>query len=548
MLTQQRDTASYMATMEAAYRTTEPQLFANIQASSYPRALISGYPTDNTTVPNDSVARLNGSGQKSGPSLLLKVMSGDTVQVAVKSFYKTGTNSAQTSSFNDILNSLANGLVSSTSGAHGNVGNLTASNSNVYTGLNSFITSSDPNTGTSYPKAYLNWIFLDDQFNYVSNLSGAIAAASSTYPASALNTVAPGSPLNINRNGYLYIWVSNETQGWDVFFDNLSVQHRQGPLLEENAYYPFGLSMAGISDKAVKGNYAENKYKYNGKELQNKEFSDGTGLEEYDYGARMQDPQLDRWWGIDPLADKNRRWSPYVYANDNSIRFIDPDGNWTADVNGGVSTSDPNEIREFVQQLQSQQGNRDNAESQDNSAGGGGDGGKNKKGSGTTAGGVLKKGFATAGTVVLTGGGLVDIPADFIAGGIIVGTLVTAEYYNLTENADGDIPTPAPAGKITDAPIYVAPGDKISRDLLNPPANPGDAPTFKEDGTPVELHHVGQSATGPYQELHWKDHRGKGNDKVNHPKKGDPSNIDRKGFQRQRREYWRNEYPENPIT
>ncbi|MBS1667828.1 MAG: hypothetical protein JST58_10670 [Bacteroidetes bacterium] len=91
-------------------------------------------------------------------------------------------------------------------------------------------------------------------------------------------------------------------------------------------FNPFGLAMAGISDKAVKAQYAENKYRYNGKELQNKEFSDGTGLEEYDFGARLQDPQLGVWHGIDPLCDSVPKFSPYAYVFDNPVRLTDPDG------------------------------------------------------------------------------------------------------------------------------------------------------------------------------------------------------------------------------
>ena len=124
----------------------------------------------------------------------------------------------------------------------------------------------------------------------------------------------------MQQGGYAYIYLSNESNtNFDVYFDDLRIVHKKSKVLQEDHYYPFGLNINALSSSAPMS--IPNNYKYNGFEEQT-EF----GLGWYDYMARNYDPQLGRWFNVDPAADLMRRHSPYNYAFDNPIRFIDPDG------------------------------------------------------------------------------------------------------------------------------------------------------------------------------------------------------------------------------
>jgi RHS repeat-associated protein len=78
--------------------------------------------------------------------------------------------------------------------------------------------------------------------------------------------------------------------------------------------------ISGLSSRATHRE-EHNAYKYSAKELQTE-----LNLNWGDHGARMADYTVGRWWVPDPLAEKYYGISPYAFAGNNPIRYIDPNG------------------------------------------------------------------------------------------------------------------------------------------------------------------------------------------------------------------------------
>jgi len=325
VLATEQQTDYYAATQEPDNATKENQLFNNISSTN--SAKPSGFDSD---AGNTAVSKVNGNSVNTriGPSIILKVMAGDVISVATQAWYSGATQAPQTGLGpikDQLLTLLTNGIAANNGTQHGAIPLTDISNGSSAV-LDDFLSNNQP-YNSSRPKAFLNWVIVDEEFKKVNSSfhMGAVQVPAISGTMQKQSLVGPTN-LTVRRNGWLYVYLSNESNQ-DVYFDDLVINHKRGPVVDQTNYYPFGLEIPGLASKAIGfGGSSENRYKFNGKELQSKEFSDGSGLEQYDFGARNYDPQIGMWHNLDPHSDNSRRWSPYAYGFDNPIRFIDPDG------------------------------------------------------------------------------------------------------------------------------------------------------------------------------------------------------------------------------
>jgi RHS repeat-associated protein len=200
--------------------------------------------------------------------------------------------------------------------------------SSLNTDVNNFLTTNQNNSYSSnQPKAFLNWIIVDEEFNAVSSPGhvGAVQVPSITGAMQKQALVGPANMV-VRRNGWLYVYLSNESNQ-NVYFDNLAIQQKRGPLVEQKDYYAFDMEIPGLSTQAMKPKYDQNRHTYNSIE------HDTTfGLDNYEAHFRNLDPETGRWWQIDPKPDYAQ--SLYSAMGNNPILHNDPFGD-TLKTNGG---------------------------------------------------------------------------------------------------------------------------------------------------------------------------------------------------------------------
>lgn len=315
------------ASMEERNDSIETKQFYNITSTRANKPL--NYPADSTNTPNEKVSKLNSATNKTiGHAKVLEMLQGDVVDVDTKYFYESsGAPSHNTSPVTDILGQLLTIFTEQAlPGMNGEQTEDFVENSFSNVNLINFLTTAlDTTDSSGFPLAFLTWLYFDKELNFLESASGTLRADQQDQlkHLTQLNIEAP-------ENGYLYVYVSNESSK-DVSFDDLKVKYTQNSLREVDHYYPFGLINEFLSSKFID---PVNKYKYNGKEWENE-----MGLNFYDYGARMQDPELARWHNVDPQADLYELCSSYAYGLNRPNSLRDPDGKGVLDVIKGFVAS-----------------------------------------------------------------------------------------------------------------------------------------------------------------------------------------------------------------
>lgn len=247
---------------------------------------------------------LDGSSERTvGPYTILKVYPGDTVRMKVYGKYEL-KDQYETMPLATLLSVLLTPVNTAVSGEAG-----TISTSDFASTMGNILAGKSGDD--SKPAADLNYILFDKDLNVIAYDFDRIDETAG-FPTTGESTVDFDEltlEKIVDRVGYLYVYVSNESPSSRVWMDDLTITKTESPIVQSEDYYPFGLSMNGSA-------YERGNDRYNGMVT-----TDGTGLR--DLGFRQYDAALGRFHAVDPLAELQLDNSTYHYAGNDPVTQID---------------------------------------------------------------------------------------------------------------------------------------------------------------------------------------------------------------------------------
>ena len=269
-------------------------------------------PADNGEAGYSTLLR-GGPNETYGLAKTISVMPGDVVKMEVYAKYIDKNTREWQAPLEELMNQLEQGTAPAGTlidgGAIGSIGG------HMFPFVGLLKRTEDNETG---PKAYLNWLIFDRDFNYLDGGFRRISQYGAIEDGSNGEHDLLEATQLITTPGFVYVYLSNENESTvDVFFDDFKVTHVEGPIVQMDDYYPFGLTF----NHQLKENSVFEKGLFQGKE-----WVDPLELNLYDFQWRQYDPILGRTNVLDPHADMYADVSPYSFLNNNPVNTIDPTG------------------------------------------------------------------------------------------------------------------------------------------------------------------------------------------------------------------------------
>ena len=283
------------ATMEYS---EEAANFNNYQATSDAAAAHSGtHVFRNSNTVNDGL----------GMNTFLSVNKRDTVKMSAYAYYNDAGGNY------NLAAGLIEGALFGVYGGNYGVEGTTVNQSNFNDAFASGTALGGRSGSSDAPRAYINYIFFNTEMEYLRAGFKQIGTESN-----GTSTQVVADDFIADQEGYLLVYLSNETQGTEVVvsWDDLNVYHGKTNVVSTQDYCPFG----GTFNNYRRSYSTAQNYLFNGNEWQ-------PELGWYDFNARFYDP----WGGpgflqIDPMAEEREWLSPYNFAQMNPMNRIDPTG------------------------------------------------------------------------------------------------------------------------------------------------------------------------------------------------------------------------------